>query len=61
MNSKQICVPKKHNICNTGLVTLVQARREGPRHWTKAGSMLGRRHRRRASFEPTLVQCLALK
>ena len=27
------------------------------RHWASAGSMLGRRRRRRANIEPTLVQC----
>ena len=29
------------------------------RHWTNVGSMLGRRRRRRANIDPTLVQCLA--
>ena len=28
------------------------------RHWTNAGSMLGRRRRRRANIDPALVQCL---
>ena len=30
------------------------------RHWTNIGSLLGRRRRRRANIEPTLVQCLVL-
>ena len=29
-------------------------------HWTNVGSMLGRRRGRRASIDPTLVQCLVL-